>query len=107
MKRKVVFVGEERLGLLFKNFDIDFLIVKNSFECLEKVSELCKDNIYKVILTSEEYIESLQGFIEKRKAAYPVIFMLPGASFFNASANLIRDVVEKAVGIDILSKSKT
>lgn len=103
---KMAFVGENRFGLLLKSFDIKIFPVQNGLEALEKIIELSKTHEHAVIITSEEYSDFLRDYLSKRKEVSPVIFMLPSGSHKGESISNIRNVVEKAVGIDILSKNK-
>ncbi len=103
---KIAFVGESRLGLLFNSFDITSFAVSNGEEALNKIIELSRSKEYTIILTSEDYIASIGDYLSNRQEISPVIFMLPSKENRGESVSVIRDVVEKAVGIDILSKNK-
>jgi len=102
---KIAFVGEEKLALMFNNFDIDIFAVQNGEEALIKVNELLKMD-YDIILITEEYTENLKSFLEKRTETFPVIFVLPSSYSSGFGINLIGSVIEKAVGIKILSRGK-
>jgi len=102
---KIAFVGEEKLALIFNNFDIDIFAVHSGEEAFKRVNELLKMN-YGLILITEEYAKNLETFLEKRTEAFPVIFVLPSSYSSGFGTNLIGRVVEKAVGIKILSKGK-
>jgi vacuolar-type H+-ATPase subunit F/Vma7 len=104
---KIAFVGENRFGLFLNSFDIKIFPVASGEEALEKIIELSKAHDYSIILTSEEYSGTLRDYLSKRKDISPVIFMLPSTSNKGESISLIRDVVKRAIGIDILSKSKS
>ncbi|MGB9694750.1 MAG: V-type ATP synthase subunit F [Caldisericaceae bacterium] len=103
---KIAFVGENRLGLFLNSFDVKIFPVQDGDEALEKIIELSKTREFVLIITSEEYSDSLRDFLTERKDISPVIFMLPSGTHKGESISNIRDVVEKAVGIDILSKNK-
>ena len=103
---KIAFVGENRFGVLLNSFDIKVFPVQNGLEALEKIIELSKIHEYALIITSEDYSDSLEDYLLKRKEVSPVIFMLPSGSHKGESISNIRNVVEKAIGIDILSKNK-
>ncbi|MGB9694086.1 MAG: V-type ATP synthase subunit F [Fervidobacterium sp.] len=103
---KIAYVGEERLGLFLRNFDIDIFPINTGEEAFKTLEGLIKEKKFQLILVSEDYSDFLQGFYEKRHEVLPVIFMLPSPKTSGISIKLISKMVEKAVGIDILSKSK-
>jgi vacuolar-type H+-ATPase subunit F/Vma7 len=103
---KIVFLGEERLSLMFKNFGIDVFVLQSSEEMIKKINDVVKMD-YKIILITEENAESIRSFLEKRTETFPVIFVLPSSYYSGFGLNLISNVVEKAVGIDILSKERS
>jgi vacuolar-type H+-ATPase subunit F/Vma7 len=102
---KIAFIGEKKLSLIFKNFDVDTFIVKEGLETLKKIEEIVKMD-YSIILVTEEYSENLKEFLLKRTETVPVIFVLPSIYYSGFGVNLISSVIEKAVGIKILSKEK-
>jgi vacuolar-type H+-ATPase subunit F/Vma7 len=102
---KIAFLGEEKLSLMFKNFGIDIFTIENREEVIKKINEVIKMN-YEIILITEENAGNLGDFLEKRTETFPVIFVLPSSCYSGFGINLISNVVEKAVGINILSKEK-
>lgn len=103
---KVAFIGDERLAIFLSNFDIETFISKSGKEAKERMTEILKEGKYILILTSEEYFSFLREIFEKRKESLPVILMLPSYKESGISVKFIRNIVEKAVGIDILSKKQ-
>jgi len=103
---KVVFIGNKRIGILLKSFGIDHIEANDKTEAINKIKAEVKANRYTVILTEETFFETVKSFLEKKTDPIPVIMMLPTATISNNTVKMIGEVVEKAVGIDILAKSE-
>jgi len=71
-----------------------------------KIKAIIKSNEYAVIFTEETYFDVVKDYLAKKTEPVPVIMMLPTVSTQNKTLHLISEVVEKAVGINILSKSE-
>jgi len=102
---KVAFVGNKRLGILLKSFGIEMHATKTSAEVSSKLKELIKVNTYSIILTEETYADVVKEIISKKTAPMPAIMMLPTIEASGETVKMIGEVVEKAVGINILGKN--
>ncbi len=101
---KVVFVGEERIGYLFRSFDFTMIPVKTSEEALNEIKNIYKNKKFDIIITTEDLAVSLGEFMQKKADVMPVIFVLPSPMHYEGlGIQWIRKSVERAVGIDILS----
>jgi V/A-type H+-transporting ATPase subunit F len=102
---KVAFVGNKRLGILLKSFGIEMYATKTSAEVASKLKELIKVSTYSIILTEETYADVVKEIISKKTAPMPAIMMLPTIEASGETVKMIGEVVEKAVGINILGKN--
>jgi V/A-type H+-transporting ATPase subunit F len=102
---KVAFVGNKRLGILLKSFGIEMYATKTSAEVSSKLKELIKVSTYSIILTEETYADVVKEIISKKTAPMPAIMMLPTIEASGETVKMIGEVVEKAVGINILGKN--
>ncbi len=104
---KLAFVGEEKIGYLFRSFDFAMFPVKNSEEAITKIKEIYTKKDFDVIITTEDFAIGLGDFIQGKTDVTPVIFVLPSTSHYEGlGIQWIRKSVEKAVGIDILSNKE-
>lgn len=104
---KVAFVGNKKLGYLFRSFDFSFFPAENESEAKEKILEIYKKRNFDIVITTEELAGELSEFIRKKENVFPVIFVLPSpAKHEQLGIQWIRKSVERAVGIDILSKNE-
>ncbi len=104
---KVAFVGEERIGYLFRSFDFTMFPVKTGEEAIGKIKEIYKSKKFDVIITTEDFAVSLGEFMQEKTDVMPVIFVLPSPKHYEGlGIQWIRKSVEKAVGIDILSNKE-
>lgn len=102
---KMAFIGSERLGILLKSFGVETFVAKNNSELILKLKELVKNNMYSIILTEESYVEVIKDFLTKKTTPIPAIMMLPTIESSGETVKMIGEVVEKAVGINILGKN--
>jgi V/A-type H+-transporting ATPase subunit F len=103
---RAAFVGEEKLAYLFRSFDFQIFPVKDSSDAFERIKKIYKDKTADIIITTEDFAnEDLGEFIREKTDVMPVIFVLP-TPLRNEGLGIewIRKSVEKAVGINILSK---
>jgi V/A-type H+-transporting ATPase subunit F len=104
---KLAFVGEEKVGYLFRSFDFAMFPVKDSEEAIAKIKEIYKSKKFDVVITTEDFAEDLGKFMQEKTDVMPVIFVLPSLSRHEGlGIQWIRKSVEKAVGIDILSNKE-
>ena len=104
---RLAFVGEEKIGYLFRSFDFAMFPVKNSEEASIKIKEIYTKKDFDVIITTEDFAIGLGDFIKGKTDVMPVIFVLPSTSHYEGlGIQWIRKSVEKAVGIDILSNKE-
>jgi len=102
---KIAFVGNKRLGILLKSFGIEMDATNTSAEVSSKLKELIKVSTYSIILTEETYADVVKEIISKKTAPMPAIMMLPTIEASGETVKMIGEVVEKAVGINILGKN--
>ncbi|BAL81285.1 V-type ATP synthase subunit F [Caldisericum exile] len=102
---KIAFVGRKRLGILLKSFGIDMYYAENSTELASKLKEILKSGDYAIILTEEIYVDVVKDIVSKKTAPLPTIMMLPTIEKSGETVKMIGEVVEKAVGINILGKT--
>lgn len=102
---KIVFVGNKRLGILLKSFGIEMIVAKTNTEVSSKLKELIKSGAYSIILTEETYADVVKEIISKKTAPLPSVMMLPTIEASGETVKMIGEVVEKAVGINILGKN--
>ncbi len=104
---KVAFVGNKKLGYLFRSFDFSVFPAENGSEAKEKILEIYKKKSFDIVITTEELAGELGEFIQEKTDVFPVIFVLPSpAKHEQLGIQWIRKSVERAVGIDILSKNE-
>ncbi len=102
---KLAFIGEERLGILFRNFGFAGFPVHNIDDAKQKFSEIVKKKEFDIVVTTEDFADAVRGFIQRKEMLFPIIFVLPApVNYKGVGIEWIRDAVESAVGIDILSK---
>jgi len=100
---KVAIIGLDLLVEIFKVFGFDVFPVKNSDEAFEVYSSL-SDKDYSLIIV----LESVSGkIIENLKGKGKIPLILPD-TFSNRKMGeeLLRDMAEKALGIDIISEGE-
>ena len=105
---KAAFVGEEKLAYLFRSFDFEVFSVKDSEEAFKIIQKIYREKTADVIITTEDFAsDELGEFIRGKVDVMPVIFVLPTPSRNEGlGIEWIRKSVEKAVGINILSKNE-
>jgi len=102
---KLAFVGEERLGVLFRNFGFDVFPVSNGDDAIRQVSEIIKKKEFDIVITTEDFADYIKEFVQKKEKILPIIFVLPTSTNYRSiGIEWVRNAVEKAIGIDILSK---
>lgn len=102
---KLAFIGEERLGILFRNFGFAVFSVHNVEEAKQEFSKIVKKKEFDIVITTEDFADAAKEFIQKEKMLFPIIFVLPApVNYRGVGIEWIREAVESAVGIDILSK---
>ncbi|GEM_PF-846518 len=102
---KVAFVGSKRLGILLKNFGIEYFVAEKE-TIINEIKTLAKSNEYTVIFTEETFFDLVKNYLQEKTESLPVIMMLPTVMVKNRTLNLIGEVVKKAVGINILTKNE-
>lgn len=107
MNKNIAFIGKKSLAILLKNFGIDTYIAENENSFLTQLKSLTKSNKYLLILTEEGFSHSVKDFLSKQTAPLPVIMMLPTVEVSGETIKMIGDMVERAVGVNILSKSES
>ncbi len=104
---KIAFVGEEKIGYLFKSFDFAVFSVRDGEEASKKIKEIYRKKNFDIVITTEDFAKDLGEFIREKNDVMPVIFVLPSLSHYEGlGIQWIRKSVERAVGIDILSNKE-
>ncbi|MEA3313616.1 MAG: V-type ATP synthase subunit F [Caldisericota bacterium] len=102
---KLAFVGEERIGALFRSFGFDVFVVKDSNEAAKQIADIVKKKKFNIVVTTEDFVDRLKEFVEERRKGLPIVFVLPSpVEYKGTGIEWVRYSVEKAIGIDIFSK---
>ncbi len=103
---RIAFVGDRRFCSFLKNFDFEVFPAKNGEEVSRKVRELLQEGKYALIVFKEEFFPYLRDVFDRLKKPLPILFMIPSSKDRSITIDYVNEMVERAVGIDILSKSK-
>ncbi len=102
---KLAFVGEERIGTLFKSFGFDVFAVSDSNEAAKQIADIVKKKEFYIVVTTEDFVDGIKEFVEERRKELPIVFVLPSpVEYKGTGIEWVRYSVEKAIGIDIFSK---
>ena len=103
---KVAAVGEKDVLLCFKAVGVEIFPVVKSDECLSKIKELAPDPTYGIILVTESLAKNITEEISHLIQKYTnTILIIPNHSgSLNTSLLEIKKLIERAVGIDLISK---
>ncbi len=104
---KVAFVGNRKLGYLFRSFDFGVFPVDNPQEVKDLILKIYREKSFDIVITTEDVAADLSEFIQKKEDVFPVVFVLPSpAKHEQLGIQWIRKSVEQAIGIDILSNNE-
>lgn len=104
LNNKIAVIGDKDSILAFKAIGADVFPIINNFDASETLKKLARN--YAVIFITEEIAESISDIVERYKTRpFPAVIPVPGAggSTGFGMRGISKDV-EKAIGIDILSK---
>jgi V/A-type H+-transporting ATPase subunit F len=104
---KIGVVGEKDAIIAFLALGIDIKAVENPDEAMNAVDSMAREG-YGIIFITETAAKEIKETIDRYKnQMLPAIILIPGSqgSLGIGLAN-IKDNVEKAVGVDILSKKE-
>ncbi|MCD6106851.1 MAG: hypothetical protein J7J57_01335 [Caldisericaceae bacterium] len=102
---KLAFVGEERIGALFRSFGFDVFAVSDSNEAAKQIADIVQKKEFYIVVTTEDFVDGLKEFVEERHKELPIVFVLPSpVEYKGIGIEWVRYSVEKAIGIDIFSK---
>lgn len=104
---KIGAVGEKDEVYAFLALGIDILAVEGPKEAMKAVDSMAREG-YGLIFVTETLAKDIEETIERYKnKLLPAIILIPGKDgSFGIALNKIKENVEKAVGIDILSKKE-
>jgi V/A-type H+-transporting ATPase subunit F len=105
---KVAAVGEKDVLLCFKGMGVEVFPVTNPEECLIKLQELAFDSSYSIILITESIARGIVNEINQLSRNAPnIILTIPGhKGSQNTSLKEMKKIIERAVGIDLISKGE-
>ncbi len=104
---KLAFVGEERIGTLFKSFGFDVFAASDSNEAAKQIADIVKKKKFNIVVTTEDFADELKEFVEEQRKELPIVFVLPSPIEYKGTGiEWIRYSVERAIGIDIFSKKE-
>lgn len=100
---KMAVIGEGDGILVFKAAGVEAFPAENEKKAKEILRSIAKD--YAVIFLSEKLYANMEDFLKRfNEAPYPVILALPDGSGYGMEE--LRKTGERALGVDILFKSK-
>jgi V/A-type H+-transporting ATPase subunit F len=104
---KIGVVGERDSVIAFLALGMTVKAVENSEEAMEAVDTMAREN-YGVIFVTETVAKNIEETIERYKnSPLPAVILVPGSQgSLGIGLSKIRENVEKAVGVDILSKKE-
>jgi V/A-type H+-transporting ATPase subunit F len=104
---KIGVVGERDAVIAFLSLGITVKAVENNEEAMAAVDSMAKDG-YGVIFVTETTAKGIEETIERYKnQMLPAVILIPGSQgSLGIGLSKIRQNVEKAVGVDILSKKE-
>nr|WP_200796121.1 MULTISPECIES: V-type ATP synthase subunit F [Tissierellales] len=107
MMYKIGVVGEKDIVTAFLALGITIKPVENSGEAVKAVNNMAKDG-YGLIFVTETMAQNMKETIERYKSEMlPGIILIPGVQgSLGIGLEAIKDNVEKAVGVDILTKKE-
>ncbi len=102
MQGKMAIIGDGDSVLIFSAVGIDPYPVQDSTDAAELIKKLAKN--YKIIFITDVIAKDNDETIKKYLTSpYPVIISVPSKSGSNGyGESLIKEAMEKALGIDIL-----
>jgi len=105
---KVASIGEKDVLLCFKGMGVDVFPVTKPEECLVKLQDLAFDSEYSIVLVTESIAQDIVNEINKlSQRASNIIFIIPGhKGSQNTSLKEMKKIIERAVGIDLISKGE-
>ena len=105
---KVASIGEKDVLLCFKGMGVEVFPVTKPEECLMKLKELAFDSSYSIILITESIARGILNEINQLSQKAPnIIFIIPGhKGSQNTSLKEMKKIIERAVGIDLISKGE-
>lgn len=100
-------VGEKDAVIAFLALGIAVKPVENSEEAAKTIDLMAKDN-YGIIFVTETIARDIKETIDRYKSEMiPAIILIPGSrGSLGIGLSTIRDNVEKAVGVDILTRKE-
>lgn len=105
---KIAIVGRKDVYLGFKALGLRVVDARSASEAEQAIYELATQE-YAIIFIAESLAAELGSVIERyRKQATPAIVMIPdNRGSLGIARERVRRLVERAVGIDILSRKET
>lgn len=103
---KVASIGEKDVLLCFQGMGVEVFPVTKPEEGLMKLKELAFDPSYGIILITESIALNMGDEISQlRQRAENIIVIIPGhKGSQNTSLIEMKKIIERAVGIDLISK---
>lgn len=104
---KIGVVGEKDSIIAFLALGITIMPVETSYEAEKAVNKLAKEG-YGIIFVTETIAKDIKETIDMYKnEMLPAVILIPGSQgSLGIGLGRIKDNVEKAVGVDILSKKE-
>lgn len=104
---KIGVVGERDAVIAFLALGITVNAVDDSSEAMKAVDSMARDG-YGIIFITETIAKDIKETIDRYKSEMvPAIILIPGSQgSLGIGLKAIKDNVEKAVGVDILSKKE-
>ncbi|MGE5598363.1 MAG: V-type ATP synthase subunit F [Bacteroidota bacterium] len=105
---KIALVGEEHDIQSFRALGLDLFPVGDPGEVGATLARLIKSNEYGIILITEAIGEAARGVVEEaaNRALPSLVFIPGGAGSRGFALERLRRIVERAVGVDILSRKE-
>ena len=104
---KVAAIGEEDVVLCFKGVGVEIFPVIKSEEALITLKELIVDSTFGIILITESIAKNIADEINQlyQKASNIILIIPNHKGSLNTSLMDIKKIIERAVGIDLISKA--
>ncbi|MEN8208478.1 MAG: V-type ATP synthase subunit F [Candidatus Fermentibacteria bacterium] len=104
---KIAFIGDADSVLGFRALGVETVVPGNTDEAREQFARLVKENV-SIIMITEDMIDHLHDQIEETvHMAIPSVVVLPGIKGTQKRGeDTIRELIIKAVGVDLMSEEQ-
>lgn len=107
MDYKIAILGNHEEILGFKALGLIPISVSTKSEAEKKFQEAVKKNDYAIIFITENWAEKIEDVLLEHRGALPAVVTVPNyAGSKGMGEKKLRNIVERAVGSDILFKDK-